>query len=89
MPVFNYQYVPIQQKDCNPCCGCAGKVSVSNSTNLYQYGEKVPENKWEQKQASYKWSDVVNKFGSQYGKDTFDTSLLNQGDNGQKVYTLE
>lgn len=39
VPVFNYQYVPVEQKSCSPCCGCNGKVTVSNFTNLYQYGE--------------------------------------------------
>lgn len=47
VPVFHYQYVPTQTKDCQPCCGCNGKVTIENSTNLYQYGEKRPENKWE------------------------------------------
>lgn len=56
---------------------------------MYQYGEELPEDKWAQKEPTYKWSDVVRKFGLQYGMDTFDTSLLNQGQNGEKVYTLE
>lgn len=48
----------------------------------------MPENKWEQKQPTYKWTDVVRKFGMQYGNDTFDTSLLSQGDS-DKVYSLD
>lgn len=90
VPVYNYQYVPVQQQGCkNGCCGCTGKVTVSNFTNLYQYGEEIPEDKYAQKKPTYKWSDVVRRFGVKYGNDTFDTSLLDQGENGDKVYTLE
>lgn len=89
VPIYHYQYVPVQQEECVPCCGCAPKTTVSNYTNLYAYGEKDRKKPWEQEESQYDWTDVISKFEQKYGRGTFDISLLNDGRGREKVYTVD
>ena len=57
-----------------PCCGCSdGTIKVRNYTNIYGFGDYVPKEDYENKKTrrGRDWNDVLDKFNSHYGSDTF------------------
>jgi len=40
IPVYNYEYVDVDQKGCDPCCGCG--IDVLDEVNLNGWGDYRP-----------------------------------------------
>lgn len=85
--MYGYEYVDVEDKGCEPCCGCA--IDIYDETNLNGWGDYRPLKKPEKQQNDYEIKDVLNAFNQRYGKGTLvHPSMLNYFDD-KKVIKLE